>query len=265
MMGEKETEQTPKLFVACLDFVAVDSDEEGTFQLVLEAQSVDEAVERCRSRLTEIATTTDKLGLIHVYLTSLLELSRQNLGKGIFVNYSSTTASGGFTDSLPLRGAKGDEAHFPCDPPAPIPPEQVVEVPIFWSGVDIYEAKWKLYWCETDDHDEDWFVIAREEVEAQLYFEDDEGYEEDAATAELVCVLPFAEQLAPGSAACWPTDENLIACGAEFLPYTPQDGGDELRQRLGSGGRVVRLGGRIYTEGDVVSNMLHREGVTPSS
>ncbi len=265
MSGEREAEQTPKLFVACLNFMVDDSDEHGTFQLVLEARTVDEAVELCRSRLTEIATTTEEFGPIDVYLNALLELSRRNLGKGILVNYASIFANGDSRcDSLPLPG-DGDETHFPCAPPNPIPPAQVVVVPIFWSGIDIYEAKRKLYWCETSDHDGDWFVIARDEVEAELFYEEEEGYDEDAAKAELVCVLPLAEQFGLGGAAHWPSEETLIACGAEFLPYTPQDGGNEMRQAMGVGGPAVRINGRIYVEGDVVANTLHEVGTTSRS
>ena len=62
----------------------------------------------------------------------------------------------------------------------------------------------------TPDHDEDWFVIARNEDDAQLFHENAEGYEEDAASAEFVCVLPLTEQrsnrcraFCRPSAPCW--------------------------------------------------------------
>ena len=32
--------------------------------------------------------------------------------------------------------------------------------------------KLKLYWCETDDHEEDWFVVAKTEAQARKFFAD---------------------------------------------------------------------------------------------
>jgi hypothetical protein len=58
---------------------------------------------------------------------------------------------------LPPSSA-GSEAHWldePDDEPDPDTGKP------FWSGVDVYWSKSKIYWCETDDNDEDWFVIAR--------------------------------------------------------------------------------------------------------
>ena len=60
----------------------------------------------------------------------------------------------------------------------------------------------------TPDHDEDWFVIARNEDDAQLFHENAEGYEEDAASAEFVCVLPLTEQdAAEKEGDHWPSEE----------------------------------------------------------
>lgn len=117
------------------------------------------------------------------------------------------------------------------------------------------KAPWKLFWCTTDDHDEDWFVIARDEQDAATFHEDAEGYDEGEAMAELICVLPPTEQT-NYHAPSWPTDKTLLACGAEIVPFVPQDGANELRERVGSGSRLVRIGGRVYQEGDIVGNTL---------
>jgi hypothetical protein len=96
---------------------------------------------------------------------------------------------------------------------------------------------WKLYWCTTPDHDEDWFIIARTSVGARRCHENAEGYDSGTAEAEYVCDVParFVEG-APG----WPSDAALKACGGEFLKR---------------GVRVVRIAGRVFGEGDIVGNV----------
>ena len=125
-------------------------------------------------------------------------------------------------------------------------------------------VRWKLYWCETDDHDEDWFVVAQDEEEAAHFHEVQEGYDDGEATAELVCALPPPEQRKYDEAN-WPGEETLLACGAEMLPVVRQDGQDALRAQLGSGSRAVRLNGVVYVEGDIVSNSRARIGLDEGS
>ncbi len=99
----------------------------------------------------------------------------------------------------------------------------------------------RLFWCSTPDHDEDWFVVARSAAGARRYHEDAEGYARGDATAELVCALParFAR-----TAVGWPSDALLDACGAERLKR--------------SGARVVRIGDRLFGEGDIAANAAAR-------
>jgi hypothetical protein len=47
----------------------------------------------------------------------------------------------------------------------------------------------RLYWVETPDHHEDWFVIARTVGEAKEFFEDEEGYDDHEASAHVVAHL----------------------------------------------------------------------------
>jgi hypothetical protein len=109
----------------------------------------------------------------------------------------------------------------------------------------------KLYWLETADHDEDWFVIARTAREARSFFEDQEGYLRGDATSRLVLRLPKELQLesgesstlsksAPTHAPCWPSEEIIKACGGVYL--------------LKGDVRVVQFGERTYAEG-----LLERE------
>lgn len=89
----------------------------------------------------------------------------------------------------------------------------------------------KLYWVETDDHDEDWFIVAGSLEEAQTLHEKMEGYNEGDAYAEEILTLPENLAAEPG----WPSHELLIAAGACFLAEEPT--------------RVVEIDGRRFCEG----------------
>lgn len=119
-------------------------------------------------------------------------------------------------------------------------------------------SEYALYWCETEDHDEDWFVLATCGASAQLFFEDAEGYDRGDCTVSWVAEAPEGLSLEDGAA--WPSDEQIIACGGEFLNFAP--GGDsataELRAHMGVVSKAVRFGSRTYAAGDIVANRLAR-------
>lgn len=87
-----------------------------------------------------------------------------------------------------------------------------------------------LFWVETDDHDEDWFVVAGSAREAARFFEDYEGYDRQEASAKAVMELPEDRDDEIG----WASDDLLRACGARFLSTAP---------------RVVLLNGATFVEG----------------
>ena len=47
-----------------------------------------------------------------------------------------------------------------------------------------------LYWVTTEDHDEDWFVVASSAEEAAEFHEKEEGYGAGDAEAEKVLDIP---------------------------------------------------------------------------
>jgi hypothetical protein len=297
MPGETTGAQPARLFICCFEFGTdedVDAEGyvddfiggEGTFQIVVEAVDVDDAAERCRARLHEIAATNENLSEVIVYASAFIEVPRSDLARGLLVNHQQ------FGDCLvyrylPKQDHTGAKEHFLDEGDDEDAGEEDVEVeapdegeatptteddgdqgddkdavrraPVFW-------ARWRLYWCETDDHDEDWFVVARAQWEADAFHEDAEGYNEGDASAEFVCFLPDSEQrLADREGVGWPSRETLLACGAEFIPYAPQDGFNELRTQVASGARVVRINGHVYSEGDIVSNVVQREAGEPDA
>ncbi len=82
------------------------------------------------------------------------------------------------------------------------------------AGGAIGRNRWALYWCQTPDHDEDWFVIARTAREARSFFTNYEGYDAGDAEASRICAVPEGVVITePG----WALEEVLRACGAEIL------------------------------------------------
>ncbi len=89
----------------------------------------------------------------------------------------------------------------------------------------------KLYWATTEDHDEDWFIVASSSEEATKYHEEMEGYEPGEAKAEEILDIPENISAEAG----WPSDELLLAVGADF--------------RINDQSRVVEIAGRVFCEG----------------
>lgn len=267
--------QRKRVYIGCFSFRRREDEPEGVkeaegaFQIVVEAFDRDDALGRCRARLDELAESDEPPGPLLVFLDALVEPSCDDLTRGLLFNRVDVNDEGQVAmNPLPEQGERGTNVYADIDFPELVtektegPNEEYTTRP-FWSGVESFNKKWKLYWCETEDHDEDWFVVARDSVEASKFYEDEEGYDEDDARAEFVCVLPPSEQ--NGEVPGWPDRGTLEACGAEFLPNSPQDGGNEMRANLGSGSHVVRLRGRTFAEGDLVGNTFRRMGKTTVS
>lgn len=88
-----------------------------------------------------------------------------------------------------------------------------------------------LYWVTTEDHHEDWFIVASSLKEACKFHEDYEGYDPGEAKAEKVLTIPKGIFTEKG----WPSEELLIELGAKFISK------DNIR--------VVEIEGRKYSEG----------------
>jgi hypothetical protein len=109
-----------------------------------------------------------------------------------------------------------------------------------------------LYWVMTEDHNEDWFIVATTEGKACSIHEEMEGYDEGDAAAELVVDIPPDKQKGVGVG--WPSDELLTELGGKFLPRVP-DELEAMREQAGSGGRIIQFGDKVFCEGDIVSNI----------
>jgi len=98
----------------------------------------------------------------------------------------------------------------------------------------------KLYWVTTDDHDEDWFIIALSAKSACKFHENEEGYNPGEATAEEILYIPETIETEVG----WPDSETLVMLGAKFIrPDNP---------------RIVEIAGRKFVEGMLESLINER-------
>jgi hypothetical protein len=126
--------------------------------------------------------------------------------------------------------------------------------------------RFSLYWCTTDDGDEDWFVVAASARDARRFHEDAEGYDHGDASAERIAPLPRELLVERGwkdgprgaihANADWPSDELLAACGGEVAERRR----DALRDAMAVVCKDVRFGGRVFRAGDVVANMERVRG-----
>jgi hypothetical protein len=116
-----------------------------------------------------------------------------------------------------------------------------------------------LYWVESFDHGEDWFVIALNANEARNFFALEMGYEviEDEITSLLVCPIPVNFEVFPPQFA----DEGIIkVCGGDMILYEDADLLEIVDQRfldmLGAHTRVVKIEHQIFIEGNVARAAL---------
>ena len=93
------------------------------------------------------------------------------------------------------------------------------------------EKNLKLYWVTTDDHHEDWFIVASSKEEASKFHEENEGYNPGDANSEEILNIPDDVSTDIG----WPSEELLLSIGAKFI------NNDETR--------IVEINGRQYVEG----------------
>jgi hypothetical protein len=128
--------------------------------------------------------------------------------------------------------------------------------------------KKKLYWCTTDDGDEDWFIIATSARQARRLHEDLEGYDVGDAEAELVATLPDRWQ---HHSVGWPriSTSLLSDCGGVRVAYRPAEAGDvaidKLRAQMDVVTEAWSFGDRVYTPGDIVANAAARLRITSSA
>ena len=95
-----------------------------------------------------------------------------------------------------------------------------------------------LYWVETDEHHEDWFILAESGARAAFIHEEFEGYEDGYAEAQFVAKVPEEFSNESGH----PSLELLAACGAKIIRAEAP--------------RCVEIDGMRYSEGMLQHQIL---------
>lgn len=143
----------------------------------------------------------------------------------------------------------------------------------------------KLYWCSTGDHDEDWFMVARNSRQAASLHANWEGYDPGDAQAEFVaeipdewqgicmhCRKPWTEETLkyiPGTqglaeASCphcdgrvigWPVDKLLEACGGKIV----KEGSDKDKTVI-LAGRKFAMGAMEVRANRTRDDLVERQG-----
>jgi Cys-tRNA synthase (O-phospho-L-seryl-tRNA:Cys-tRNA synthase) len=119
----------------------------------------------------------------------------------------------------------------------------------------------KLYWMESMDHDEDWFVVASNVRDANQFFSDYMGYDivGDEIVALEVCSVP--ESKIGNNEIRFADEDVILACGGVMKLFDDRDLKDfldaEALQSLGAETRVVMIKNCIYVEGNIIRSALH--------
>lgn len=120
-----------------------------------------------------------------------------------------------------------------------------------------------IYWVESLDHCEDWFIAALDNQQACDLFAETNGYEitEDQVFATHICPLPDNVTFIKPD---YLDNDSIIACGGEFIEFHDEDllahVPKEFIELVSGETRIVRLGKKVYMEGNVVRVALLSEG-----
>jgi hypothetical protein len=95
------------------------------------------------------------------------------------------------------------------------------------SELQLSAGDLQLYWVTTEDHAEDWFMVASNPGDAARCFEQNIGYEAGSATAEKLLDIPTEVDIRPADPewfegwADWPANESLVAIGEWYIDHDP--------------------------------------------
>lgn len=117
-----------------------------------------------------------------------------------------------------------------------------------------------IYWLDSLDHGEDWFVAANNVREAMAFFAADMGYDlvEDEGRAMEICTVPAQVTIAETQ---FLDNGQIEACGGQIIQYNDADlltlVDQAILDALGAETRIVRFGHRVFIEGNVARAALH--------
>jgi hypothetical protein len=106
----------------------------------------------------------------------------------------------------------------------------------------VEDYKKHIYWVESFENQEDWFVVGLDQYVAEKFFCDYEGYDLDLVSSEIICVAEFEDEDESIEEAYFPSDEMLIKNGFEVITE------DEPR--------IFWRAGRKFCQGNIIQKMI---------
>lgn len=125
-----------------------------------------------------------------------------------------------------------------------------------------------VFWVESADHCEDWFVAAPTLEEAASIFAHDMGYDliKDQVIATHVCGIPAHLEI---NLSGFVDNFIITECGGEFIEFYDLDimehVTDEVIRTVAGETRIVRFGKNVYMEGNALRVALQMEGKLSNS
>jgi len=117
----------------------------------------------------------------------------------------------------------------------------------------------KIYWLDSLDHGEDWFVAANSMQEAMTFFALDMGYDlvGDEVRATEVCAVPEKVSIEETQ---FLDEDQISASGGALLRYDDNDllkvVDQSVLDSLGAETRMVRFDNKVFIEGNVARAAL---------
>ena len=118
----------------------------------------------------------------------------------------------------------------------------------------------RLFWIESMDHSEDWFVVSQNSRHARYFYANEMGYDEvdDEITSLEVCEVPGF----PDIGEVFFAEGDIIEhCGGELVLYNNADLQNvidkNILRQLDGDSRIVKFDNRIFVEGNVVRSALY--------
>lgn len=106
--------------------------------------------------------------------------------------------------------------------------------------------KKSIFWIESYENHEDWFVVGVDQFIAETFFCDNNGYDLDLVSSEEICLVEYENEEDILEEAYFPSHELLVKNGFEIITD------DEPR--------IFWKSGRKFCQGNIIQNILMLRG-----
>lgn len=103
-----------------------------------------------------------------------------------------------------------------------------------------------IYWIESFENQEDWFVVGVDQFVAEKFFCEHQGYDLDLVSSEDICIAEFEDEEDINEEAYFPSHEMLLKNGFEIISEGEP--------------RIFWRAGRKFCQGNIIQSILVLEG-----